>query len=153
MLTPFLYFLVTPQPSFIGKAGKGFGVSFSANRRKTTDLERLMHEKPFPREKNVSFLDIHLFRRRKNMLKFRRIVLCSMLALVLGIGGFIVCTIGSPTTAEAATCSICNGSGKSGFKCQTCLGTGKLQRTGSMCRDCNGTGWKPCGTCKGSGKK
>ena len=86
------------------------------------------------------------------MLNARRIVFCSLLTLILGIGGFTVATIGSPTKAEAATCKTCKGTGNGPFKCSTCKGTGKFNKN-FQCSTCKGRGWTRCTSCKGSGQK
>lgn len=86
------------------------------------------------------------------MLKTRRLALCGMFALLIGIAGFTVYTVGSPTVAEAAQCSSCKGTGYGSIKCFACDGKGKT-RNGNKCSFCNGTGWKPCANCKGTGQR
>lgn len=88
------------------------------------------------------------------MLNARKIGLCTVLALILGVGSFTVATIGLPTKAEAATCKTCKGTGNSQFKCTPCGGTGIAKGTKKVqCGHCKGTGWKRCSSCNGSGQK
>lgn len=86
------------------------------------------------------------------MLTTRRMVLCGMLALLIGVAGFVVCTVGTPSEAVAAQCSSCKGTGYSSVQCFPCNGKGKT-RNGNACAFCNGTGWKPCANCKGTGQR
>jgi hypothetical protein len=87
------------------------------------------------------------------MLNARRIALCTMLALILGIGSFTVATVGFPAKAEAATCPTCRGTGQSSQKCIYCV-NGIVKGTKTVkCTSCKGSGWKPCATCRGTGQK
>lgn len=73
------------------------------------------------------------------------------LILLLGFVGFV--TMPTPTIAQTkTTCSSCKGSGYGNLKCNgPCGGTGKT-KNGFKCSWCNGTGWKTCANCKGSGR-
>ena len=85
------------------------------------------------------------------MLNTRKIALCTVLALILGIGSFTVATVGFPAKAEAAVCNGCKGTGNGPFSCGPCKGTGKVGTF--QCSICKGTGWQRCANCKGSGQK
>lgn len=75
----------------------------------------------------------------KSKILSRRILLTSLALLV------------AASTAYAAVCSVCGGSGTGPFKCSFCNGSGF---SGSFkCSFCNGRGIVKCSSCNGTGQR
>ena len=75
----------------------------------------------------------------KSSISTRHIILTA-LAMIAGI-----------TTAVAAVCSQCQGSGTGNTKCFACKGTGSQGQF--KCSSCNGKGFSKCLSCNGTGQK
>ena len=69
-----------------------------------------------------------------------RHIIITALAMLVGI-----------STAVAAVCSTCQGSGTGNSKCFVCKGSGSQGQF--KCNTCNGKGFTKCGFCGGTGQK